>query len=108
MDTLGYLKGREPEWSNPQIEDGKLPEMPKNQVKLMHSIMSCKFFKNVNHQQLLKYIVRVFPNWYVGMYLSWVRPLALRPSFSSFISHYSMYPIILYSTQTHSNCYYHF
>ena len=22
--------GREPEWTNPQIEDGELPEMPKN------------------------------------------------------------------------------
>ena len=25
------LKGREPEWTNPQIEDGKLPKMPRNQ-----------------------------------------------------------------------------
>ena len=35
-----HMKGREPEWSNPQIiiEDGKFPEMPKNQVKLMHSV----------------------------------------------------------------------
>ena len=32
------LKGREPEWSNPQIEDRKLPDMPKNQVKLAHSM----------------------------------------------------------------------
>ena len=31
----------------------------------------------MNHQQLLKHIVRVFPNWYVGMYISWVRPLWL-------------------------------
>ena len=27
----------------------------------------------MNHQQLLKHIVRVFPNWYVGMYISWVK-----------------------------------
>ena len=32
------MKGREPEWSNPQVEDGKFPEMSKNQVKLVHSI----------------------------------------------------------------------
>ena len=25
--------GREPEWINPQIEDGKLPEMPNNLIK---------------------------------------------------------------------------
>ena len=30
----------------------------------------------MNHQQLLKCIVRVFPNWYVGMYISWVRPFS--------------------------------
>ena len=31
----------------------------------------------MNHQQLLNHIIRVFPNWYVGMYFSWVRPLWL-------------------------------
>ena len=24
------IEGSRPEWTNPQIEDGKLPEMPKN------------------------------------------------------------------------------
>ena len=35
-----YMKGREPEWSNSysQIEDGKLPEMPQNHLKLIHSV----------------------------------------------------------------------
>ena len=26
------MKGREPDWSYPHTEDGKLPEMPKNQI----------------------------------------------------------------------------
>ena len=35
------LKGRESEWSNPQIKEGKLPEMPKNQVKrTIHSVQT--------------------------------------------------------------------
>ena len=36
--NIVYMKGREPEWSNPQIEDGELLEMPKNQVKIIHTI----------------------------------------------------------------------
>ena len=32
------MKGREPEWSNLQIEDGELLEMPKNQIKIIHTI----------------------------------------------------------------------
>ena len=31
----------------------------------------------MNHQQLLKHIIRMFPNWYVGIYFLWVRSLWL-------------------------------
>ena len=69
------LKSREPEWSNPQIEDGKLPEMLKNCThhKLM-GIYRCEFS---NQQQLLKHITRVFTNWHVRMYFLWVRVATL-------------------------------
>ena len=30
------LKGQEPEWSNPQIEELKLPEMLKSQIKIIY------------------------------------------------------------------------
>ena len=44
---------------NPQIEDGKFPEI--YQIKIVHTVKErCKFFKNMNHQQLL---IRVFPDW---------------------------------------------
>ena len=35
--------------------------------------------KNLNDQQLLKHIVRVFPTCYVEIGFSWVRPLASQP-----------------------------
>ena len=35
---VDYMKGRESEWSSPQIEDGELPEMPKNQIKIIHTV----------------------------------------------------------------------
>ena len=56
------LKGREPEWSNPQIEDGKLLEMPKNLVKLyLHTIKeSYEISKDLHHQLHL----RLLPGWY--------------------------------------------
>ena len=34
---IPLLKGQELEWSNPQIEDGKSPEMPKNKLNIMQS-----------------------------------------------------------------------
>ena len=43
------LKGREPEWSNPQIEDGKLPEMAIN-----HTIKG-KVCKNVNPLWIIEF-----------------------------------------------------
>ena len=40
-----YLQGREPEWSNPRIEDGKMPEMPKNKNYAFHKDKVVKFSK---------------------------------------------------------------
>ena len=31
------MKVREPEWCNPQIDDRKLPERSKNQLKYIHA-----------------------------------------------------------------------
>ena len=53
----------------------------------------------MNHQQLLKHIVRVFPNWYVGMYISWVRPL--------WLSALQLYTVIL-RTETTIKAFYDF
>ena len=32
-------------------------------------------FSKTNHKQLLKHIIRVFPNWCVGMKFLWIRPI---------------------------------
>ena len=71
-DGWNIMKGREPEWSNPQIEDGLLPAMPKNKVTFCQD-------KVVKFQSSAapKHIVGLFPNWQVGMYISWVRLLWL-------------------------------
>ena len=49
--------------------------MPKNPIHSVKTKLS--IFQKPDHQQLLKHIVRVFLNWYVGMYISLVRPLWL-------------------------------
>ena len=36
--TPSHKKGREPEWSNPHIEYGKLPQMAKYQIKIVHTV----------------------------------------------------------------------
>ena len=59
MRTRSIILGPEPEWSNPQIEDGKLPEMP-----IYNYIITDKLnMGNLNHQ-LMNHTIRKFPSWY--------------------------------------------
>ena len=49
-------KGREPEWSNPQIKCGKVHECP--EIKFLYKI-NFTLYPKENHQQLLKHIINI-------------------------------------------------